>query len=217
MKSKAAVFLNGTYPPEHNNFYIDVDKRCRSDSIVIVTDGGLKFFIDNNIHPDIITGDLDSVSRESIELFSSSKVITTSSDNKTLTDGEMALEWCVKNHIKDVMLCGGIDTSFETDHLLGNIFMMFAFKDKFNSINMRDYCQEIIPIENETYSGKGKPGDTLSVIPVSDDIVYEADGLKYDPSGKLFKFGQTEPLRNELTESMFTVNIKGRAVLIRQF
>ncbi len=217
MKTKAAIFLNGTYPAEHQEFYVNEYLNSKVDSVIIVTDGGLKFFIDNKLKPDIIAGDLDSIDNELLDLFDEAEVITVASQGKSLTDGELALDWCVKNKVVGVTLFGGIDTAFTTDHLMGNIFMMFAFKNKFTSIKMRDYCQEIIPLENESYSGDGKPGDMLSVIPLSDEIVYEASGLKYDPSGKAFKFGQTIPLRNELADKGFTVNIKGRAVVIRHF
>ena len=217
MKTKAAIFLNGTYPIEHQEFYVKECLNKRADSIIIVTDGGLKFFIDNKLKPDIIVGDLDSIDSESVDLFDKAEVITVASQGKSLTDGELALNWCVKNKVTGVTLFGGIDTAFTTDHLMGNMFMMFAFKNKFTSIKMRDYCQEIIPLENESCSGDGKPGDMLSVIPLSDEIVYEASGLKYDPGGKTFKFGLTIPLRNELADKAFTVNIKGRAVVVRHF
>ena len=217
MKTKAAIFLNGTYPTEQQEFYINECLNNRADSIIIVTDGGLKFFIDNKLKPDVIVGDMDSIDRKTLDFYDEAKVITVAPQGKSLTDGELALDWCANNKVAEVTLFGGIDTAFATDHLMGNIFMMFAFKDKFTSIKMRDYCQEIIPLENESCSGEGKPGDMLSVIPLSDEIVYKASGLKYDPGGKTFSFGQTEPLRNELANTTFKVNIKGRAVVVRYF
>jgi thiamine pyrophosphokinase len=138
-------------------------------------------------------------------------------DGKSLTDGELALDWCANNNITDVVIYGGIDTAFETDQLLANIFMMFAYKTRFASIKMRDYCQEIIPLENQRYSGHGSIGDKLSVAPISNEIVYEASGLKYNPEGEKYRFGRTKPLRNELAEPRFSVKISGRAVLIKHF
>lgn len=217
MKTKAAIFLNGAYPPDHSYFYIREYKQAVGDSIIIVTDGGLQFFINHELFPDLIIGDWDSTDIRLIKVFPKALTITTPSIDKAYTDGELAIQWCVENDIKEVILYGGIDTSFETDQLFGNAFMMFAYKDKFISILMRDYCQEIIPLENESLSGIGKPGDIISVVPVSEKIIYEAEGLKFNPSGKAFKFGESTPLRNELAEDIYNIKVKGRALLIRHF
>lgn len=217
MKAKAIIFLNGSYPSNHRQFYIDEYHNCKDDSVVIAADGGLRFFIDNNIKPDVIVGDMDSIDSDNIVRFPKAVIAEVSTEGKSLTDGELALGWCVGNNITDVAIYGGIDTLYETDHLLGNIFMMFDYKDKFSSIKMRDYCQEIIPLEDDEYTGEGKPDDMLSVIPLSDEIVYEADGLKYDPGGRVYKFGQTTPLRNELADSRFRIIVKGRAVIVSHY
>ncbi|MCP4581426.1 MAG: thiamine diphosphokinase [candidate division Zixibacteria bacterium] len=217
MKTKAAIYLNGSYPPDHLYFYIRECKNLADNSFIIVTDGGLQFFINNNLSPDLILGDWDSTDIRLIKSFPKALTISMPGDGKALTDGEMALDWCMNNNITDIVIYGGIDTTFETDQLLGNIFMMFAYKNKFSSTRMRDYCQEIIPLENETFSSHGRPGEMLSVVPVSDEIKYEAKGLKYNPKGQTFKFGQTMPLRNELAASRFSVKVTGRAVLIRHF
>jgi len=217
MKTKAVVYLNGSYPPDHLYFYIREYKNSTEHSIVIVADGGLQFFINNDLLPDIILGDWDSADISLIKSFPKALTISMPSDGKTLTDGELALDWCANNNITDVVIYGGIDAAFETDQLLANIFMMFAYKAKFASVKMRDYCQEIIPLENQRYSGHGSPGEKLSVVPISEEITYEASGLKYNPEGKIFKFGQTKPLRNELASARFSINVVGRAVLIKHF
>ncbi len=217
MKIKAVIFLNGYYHPDHHDFYVNEYRESAGDSVIIVTDGGLRFFMMHNLRPDIIVGDMDSIDDESNLLSLGSDIITVSAEGKTSTDGELALDWCATNRISEAVLYGGIDTTFETDHLLGNIFMMFAFMAKIPTIKMRDYCQEIIPLDNGSCSGDGKPGDMLSVIPLSEEIVYQAEGLKYNPAGGVYKFGRTIPLRNELVSNRFAVEIKGRAIVIRHF
>jgi len=217
MKTKAAVFLNGAYPPDYSYFYILEHKRARADSVVVVADGGLMFFANHQIQPDVIIGDWDSADVTLLKSFTKALTITAPAADKAFTDGELALDWCLNNGIKEAVIYGGVDTSFETDHLLGNIFLLFRYKEKFNSIIMRDYCQEIIPLKDESYAGIGKPGDFISVIPLEEKITCSAVGLAYDPGGKTYRFGQTTPLRNQLAESVFSVEIKGRAVLVKHF
>lgn len=217
MKNKAVLYLNGAYPPDHSYFYIREYKHAKSDSVIIVADGGLQFFILNDLSPDLIIGDWDSADIKSVKSYPKAVTISVPSEGKDYTDTELALEWCLENNINEVVFFGGIDNSFETDQLLGNVFLLFAYKDKLNSIKMLDYCQEIIPLENESFTGKGESGQMLSVVPISDSIKLSGDGLKYDPGGKEYKFGQTTSLRNQLSENIFSVAVEGKAVLIRHF
>ena len=217
MKTKAAVFLNGTYLKLHDDFYIKEYRLGATDSLIIATDGGLRWLAYHNLKADIVIGDFDSLEKDRLNSYSPHQIIKISSENKPFTDGEIALRWCANNKIVEVVLYGGIDTGFETDHLLGNIFMMFGYLAKIPSIKMRDFSQEIIPLKDSEYAGEGKPGDLISVVPLPEDIVYKAGGLKYNPQGRRFLFGQSTPLRNELAADKFRIEIEGRAVLIRHF
>jgi len=217
MKAKAAIFLNGTYPMQHDKFYIDEYRFCAGKSLIIATDGGLRWLVNHQLKADLVIGDFDSIEGERLISYSPDQIIKISAENKSLTDSELALRWCADNKIAQAVLYGGIDTSFETDHLLGNIFMMFAYLDKIPAIKMRDFGQEIIPLENCGYTGEGTPGDLVSVVPLSQEIVYRAAGLKYDPQGKTFSFGQSTSLRNELAAAKYRIKIEGKAALIRHF
>ncbi len=217
MKNKAAIFLNGAYPPDHSYFYIHEYKRAGDDSVIIVADGGLQFFINHEIAPDLIIGDWDSADIETVKSYPKAVTISVPSEGKDYTDTELALNWCLENGVKDITLYGGVDNSFETDQMLGNVFLMFTYKDRFNSIKMRDYCQEIVPLIDECYTGNGTEDDMLSVVPVSEHIVLSGDGLKYDPSGKTYALGQTTSLRNQLADAVFHIELKGKGILIHHF
>jgi thiamine pyrophosphokinase len=185
--------------------------------VVIAADGALTFFKNNKINPHLILGDWDSADYSFRKSFPDSEIISIPEQNKQFTDGEYALKWCRENSIKDVIIYGGIDTVFETDHLMGNILMMFAYLKDFDSIVMRDYSQEIIPVVDGIVSGEGKAGDNISVIPLGASIRYEARGLKYNPLGKKYNFGSSTPLRNQIKNKRFQIEIKGKAVVVRHF
>ena len=209
--------MNGAYPPDHSYFYKRECQAARKNSIIVVTDGGLQFFVVNQLVPDMIIGDWDSTDIKRLKDYPKAVTISIAGEGKMATDSEMALDWCVENGIKAVTIYGGIDSSFESDHLLGNVFLLFKYKENFDSIIMRDYCQEIVPLHDESYAGIGQPGDMLSVVPISEKITLSGDGLRYDPGGRTYNFGQTTSLRNELTENVFSVELKGKAALIRHF
>ena len=215
LNNKARIFLNGHYPSEQIKFYHDEMKA--GDSLLIAVDGGLGIFKQTGMKPDIIIGDFDSIDNSLKAEYMGHKFIEIPAENKMFTDCEFALKYCREKKVGKIVIYGGIDTSFETDHLLGNVFLLFAYKKQFESIIMRDYCQEIIPLENETYQGTGKPGDFISIVPISDEIKFESTGLKYDSGGQAFKFGATTPLRNELSENEFKIELTGRALLVVHF
>lgn len=217
MKTKAIVFLNGSYPPDHSYFYIREYRNALSNSMIVVADGGLQFFANHDLTPDLIIGDWDSADIRMVKSYPKAVTISVPSNGKNYTDAELVLNWCLENSITEVVIYGGIDTSFETDQLLGNVFILFAFKDKFKSIKMLDYCQEIVPLVDEKYTGKGKQGDMLSIIPLSDTVRISGDGFEYDPGNREYKFGQTTSLRNQLANDIFHIEVKGKAVLVRHF
>ncbi|MCP4632821.1 MAG: thiamine diphosphokinase [candidate division Zixibacteria bacterium] len=217
MNKTAAIFLNGTYPLESKKFYISEYKKMARQSFIIAVDGALNFFRDNKLLPHMILGDWDSAGYSKRKLFQDIEVISTPDKDNLITDGELSLQWCVDNNISDVVIYGGIDTVFETDHLMGNIFMMFAYINIFRSIKMRDYIQEIIPIVDGVISGEGNAGENISVVPLSKSIIFEAQGLQYNPRGKKYGFGSSTPLRNQIKNKRFRIGIKGKAVIIQHF
>jgi thiamine pyrophosphokinase len=214
-KYTARLFLNGCYPEGHLGFYQDEIKS--DDSFLIAADGGLQIFEKLNITPDLILGDFDSFDKSDLTKFKDSVQLEIPPENKMYTDCEFALQWCVENGIKSVVIYGGIDVAFETDHLLGNIFAMFAYKENFESIRMRDFCQEIIPLEDESFEGEGKIGDFVSLVQLSDEMEFNCTGLKYDPGARVYRFGQTTPLRNQFSDTKFTIELSGRALLVAHF
>ena len=215
-KGRAAIFLNGAYPAAHREFYIDEYRRESKRAVIIAVDGGWRFLADNQLRADLVIGDMDSLGTD-LQRVAETEIVTVPGEGKNLTDGELALDWCVKKRLTKAIIYGGVDTAFETDHLLGNVLMLFAFKADFDELKMRDFRQEIIALQDESYSARGKPGDLLSLVPLSEEVTYYAQGLKYDPAGAVFKFGRSQPLRNELTADRFKVSVSGRALLIIHF
>jgi len=216
-KENAAIFLNGYYPLEHIDFYINELKTSRDSSMLIAVDGGLSMFDKCRIAPDLIIGDLDSINHDKINEYSKIRIVQIPLENKDKTDCECCLDWCIDNGVKNIILYGGLDSGSETDHLLGNLMTALTYRQSFDSIKIKEYSQVIIPVIDEQYSGTGEVGDFISVIPMSDEIRYEATGLKYNPGGAVYKFGSSASLRNELRDTNFIVNIEGKALIIKHF
>jgi hypothetical protein len=61
----------------------------------------------------------------------------------------------------------------------------------------------------------GKKGDYLSVIPLTDKIKLDFDGLVYPPPEKALKFGESLTLRNEFKKKKCHLTIRGERRLLR--
>lgn len=215
--TKASIFLNGYYPENDLDFYIGRLGNVKDNRILIAVDGGLKIFEKAGADPDVIIGDFDSVDSSAIAKYQQAETIRIPSDGKDKTDFEFAIDYCFRYGIKNITVYGASDSGSETDHLLGNIFLMVIYRNSFESIRMLDFSQEIIPVIDETYHGTGLPGDMISVIPIGGKIKYRASGLKYRPKDRYYDFGRSAPLRNELSSDKFSITVEGRAVIVKHY
>ncbi len=90
---RTIIFANGIIEPDH-----PVHLDLLPGDLIIAADGGVRNSLLYGIQPDIVIGDLDSISEEEKELLSgaSTHFITYPRD-KDQTDLELALDYAVQN------------------------------------------------------------------------------------------------------------------------
>ena len=98
MKRVAIVFGNGTY--EQNQFYLDILKKYPK-AFIVASDGGYNYLKKQNIKPDLIIGDLDSIKEEPTNL----KVLKYPIE-KDETDTELVLKYLTNRNYKIIFLVG---------------------------------------------------------------------------------------------------------------
>jgi thiamine pyrophosphokinase len=189
-----------------------------NDSTTVAVDGGIKFFVRNNLKPDILIGDFDSLPKLDKDYLRGIEIIEYPK-KKAKTDSQLALEMAIERGAGLIDICGAVGTS-EIDHILGNIFLLDLI-NKYNNRNKKkvrgriiEPSQEIYLISNGKIIIKGEIGDFLSIVPVSKKIWIVFSGLEYDPPEKWIKFGETLPLRNRLIREKIGLVIKGKAVVV---
>ena len=213
--SKHILFLNNRYHGKDDGFHLGLLKGKYS----IAVDGGIRFFLKNKIHPDVLIGDLDSAPRSSRKYLSKFEVITHPTA-KDKTDSHLALELSLERGAESVDICGAVGRS-EMDHTLGNIFLL-DIVNKFNraqgvrvSARIISPVQELYLVDNGLIELRGRRGDYLSVIPVSDEIELKFSGLVYSAPNKPIKFGDSLSLRNEIRGGKCRIDVRGKAVVVR--
>ncbi|UMB62066.1 thiamine diphosphokinase [Lutibacter sp. A80] len=193
---KAFILLNGSQPlalPELTEY-----------DIICAIDGAYNYFESNNITPDLVTGDFDSI--ESIP--TSIEVIKT--PNQEFTDFEKALQILKHREFTHIDVYGG--SGKEHDHFLGNISTALQWKIGL-SISFFDNFGKYFFIENSILL-TNVIGKNISLIPFPTASGIETKGLMYPLKNESLTFGERIGTRNKAIEdSVFIAFEKGELLV----
>lgn len=190
MSKRAVIFVNGELA--------DLSRlKIKKTDLLIGVDGGTKLIK----KPELIIGDLDSIKRIPRGI----KIIK--KPDQEQTDTEMALEYCRKQKIKEVILVGLLGRRL--DHLLANIMNLIKFKFKIIEGN-----QEISLVTSRS-DLEGSRGDLVSLIPIlSDCNDVTTKGLKWSLQGRTLKLGESRGVSNVMLSKTASVSLKKGCLLV---
>lgn len=196
--SRVALFLNGQAPkifPDLNQF-----------ETIFCTDGAYRYLNENNIKPDVISGDFDSMSKE--EIADGIEIIETPDQN--FTDFEKALQIIQNRNFHEVYIYGS--SGMEHDHFLGNLSTGLKFKDKLNLVFFDDYSYYFFT-EKETVL-EGYKGRIISLypFPVAKNITTE--GLLYSLTDDNLDLSNRIGIRNQAVEDRVVINYNEGELLV---
>jgi thiamine pyrophosphokinase len=210
------IFTHGVYKSAHLNFYRGL---CRS-RFTIAVDGGIRFFLKADMTPELLIGDMDSLSKVPGKLSRRIKEVITLPARKDKTDLHLAVEYCLDQEARSIDI---VTPSFgQPDHFLGNL-MLVHFIDKQRrvgaAVRMRfiNVYYEIIYVRDSSETFVGFTGDVVSVMPLSERIRLTTRGTEYDVDGVTVRRGETLSLRNRINARRAVFDISGKAFLIRNF
>jgi thiamine pyrophosphokinase len=181
---RAAIFLNGSYPVEGHGFYRKRMEEARSDGLLVAVDGALRLFDHLKVEPHLMLGDFDSADTQLLKEFSDIETQKYPSE-KDFTDGELALRYLLDHGYEQIDIYGAIDTDFETDQMLANIFNLAIANDYARaaedriSVRLVDHCQYIYLIEDSTLEIAGRRDDVFSILPITRQAVLTVSGAKW--------------------------------------
>lgn len=196
---KATIILNGIV---NGTMYI-------TGELIIAADGGAEELRRRNILPNVIIGDMDSISDSTLEYFENKGVkIQVYPHEKDETDLELAINYAFKHGADEIEILNW--QGERIDMILAMIGLISKYK---NVTAIAENC-ELSVLSDGTYNLKSLPGETWSFIPLC-EADFSIDGFKYKFNGKMYiesPFGvSNEALRNE-------VNIEvrsGKVVYVR--
>ncbi len=182
--------------------------RLRPDDWIIAADGGTHHALAAGVVPQLLIGDLDSVTpMERARLETAGSQISVFPARKDETDLELALRFAVKR-ADEVLVLGALGGRW--DQTLANVFLLAACRTC--PVRLVDDRQTLLLAPARL---DGRPGDTVSLIPLAGDAHgVTTRGLEYPLSDSTLRFGPSLGISNVMTGTEAEVSVREGLVLI---
>jgi thiamine pyrophosphokinase len=205
---KGLVISNGTI----NNYNI-LESVVTEADFIICADGGMNHLIKLNLLPDLVLGDLDSISEQALRYINDNKItIQKYPAIKDVTDTALAIEYLIEKKFKEITMIGVTGT--RQDHTMANIFLLKYLYE--NGIKGRIVDDNNIIYFTEEYLELEYLKDSfVSIIPITEDgIIVTISGFFYNLNNENIEFGSTHCISNRIVEEKGFIKIhKGKALI----
>lgn len=166
--------------------------------LVICADSGANLLYKNNIFPDVLIGDFDSIEAHVyIELEQKGIRIIKYPQHKDLTDTHIALDYAIENGADRIIILAGTGTRL--DHTLANIFLLEKYIDKADCMVIDE--NNIITLKKAGTHKifKNESFNYISLVPLSDTAEgVTTKGFKYPLNLACLKRADSFGISNEL-------------------
>jgi thiamine pyrophosphokinase len=204
---KCVIIASGEL--DYSDHILDLIKGC---SLIICADGGARHLRKLDILPHVLMGDFDSIDAADKRFFEQKGVHTLSfPPEKDKTDSELCIDFALKKKATDITLLGFTGTRL--DHTIANIFLL-------KQLSLQQIPARIINKTNEIHivtsalTLSGRPGDYLSLIPLSEKVEgVTLKGLVYPLTNADILMGSSLGVSNCFQEKKVTITIK-KGILI---
>lgn len=186
----------------------------RDAKVIIAANGGARHVLAAGYQPDVIIGDMDSISRADKEqLQESGTQILIYPEDKDETDLELALTYAYENYDADILIIGALGGRL--DQTLANILLLADAKYSGRRIEIREDHQRAWLVDKSTRI-QAHAGDLVSLIPIGGDVhVAGTTGLKWPLQDERLIFGGSRGISNVLTGEVAEVTLKnGRLICV---
>jgi len=226
---RAIIFANGRLNiPET----FDIQEALKLADISIAVNGGSRFCLDLGVKPQFLIGDLDSISKEDLALLEGSgTILIRHPKRKDYTDLELALRYAQDQGADEILVLGALGDRW--DHTIANILLPTVLspsspksddnalnsslhpRSKLSRISFVDGNQEIFFMHGrDRLEISGQPGDTVSLIPLSEWVrKVTTVNLEYPLNNKDLFMGSTLTISNVLVDQRGSVSIQEGSML----
>lgn len=207
---RAIIFVNGNLSNIGQAKNIIEKEDC-----LIAADGAAEHIIKLGLVPNVIIGDMDSISQNLLgQSRLSPTILIKYPTKKDKTDFELAVDYCLENKFEEIIIFGILGDRI--DHFIANIFLITKIQSEKRSIKIK-----IIEDKKETYvlnekiAISGQVDDELSIIPISSKLEgVVTNGLEYKLDNETLSLGSTRGISNVFNRSLITIKVKKGVALV---
>ena len=199
---RAVIFANGELKqPERLRALL------RADDILIAADGGLRHLRALDRKPDLLIGDLDSVSQPDVEwLAGGAAEIRKFPAEKDFTDLELALRAARERGAESILLAAALGGRL--DQTLANIALLRLPELSGMEVSLDDGLTEVRLI-TATLTIHGSAGDIVSLIPLGSVVDgVRTHALQYPLKAETLSPGETRGISNIMLSDRAAVEIE---------
>lgn len=189
---------------------IDIEEH----DLVIAADSGADAALELGLVPDIVVGDLDSISAATLErLAASGTTIARHDVDKNESDLDLALELAVERGATSISVVGA--DRGRLSHLLVNAGVLAAPRRSTVPIRWRATEADVHVVHGgSVVEVTGSPGDLISLVAMHGDAAgVTTTGLRWGLAGATIGAGSSLGLSNEFVEPIATISLEAGVVL----
>ena len=185
------ILANGQYPSHPTAL-----NKLHAAGTIICTDGSANKLLENGLTPNVIIGDMDSITVGQ-NSFKGLYVKISDQDN---TDLDKALEWCKLNNLSPLTVLG--TSQLREDHTIGNLILLANYSDELDINYVTDYFT--ITCHQGKRSFTSFKEQLVSILPVEDIQSITAEGLEFPLTDEPFSLS-SRGISNRATGHQFII------------
>lgn len=183
----------------------------KDEDLIIGVDRGIEILLTEGVEPHLFVGDFDSLPKPYCQLIENNPATLKAHQEKDETDTELALNWCVKNHISKVFLVN--DLQKRMDHILGTLSILEFAHSLGIDLTIISKNQELSLAKNHQVLDL-EINTLISLCPLSDRVEkVKTQGLKYPLNEETLFRNKTRGISNVVFQSPIQIS-KGEGILL---
>jgi thiamine pyrophosphokinase len=205
---RAVIVANGPLPKPPFT-----QPRITNEDLVVCVDGGAGNALALGLEPSVVIGDMDSIEAElRRHLEREGCLFVEYPSRKDETDSELAVRYALSEGATELVLLAALGGRI--DHALANVLLLAIPELSQISARIIDGNQELMLVRDEILI-EGRPGDTVSLLPLAGDAVgIQTGGLEYPLSDGSLKFGAGRGVSNVLVAPRARVQVGGGLLVL---
>ncbi|RQD70344.1 MAG: thiamine diphosphokinase [Tindallia sp. MSAO_Bac2] len=189
-----------------------LQEKIKDHDYLICVDGAARYLRKIQQKPDLMVGDMDSVSDEDLSWIESFKIpVKRYKTRKDYTDTEIAIDAALDHNARFITILGAVGNRL--DHSLSNIFLLKKIDDAGIEGLIADKSFELQYL-NKDKQLDWKRGEVVSFIPIDqEEAILSLDGFEYPLENKAVSRGTSLCVSNVVARDCPSVIINNGSIL----